>query len=125
MRPSGDSTHDSTVDRVEVLDGMRGIAATAVFAYHGLIGVPWVADHLGRWIVQLNLGVRVFFVLSGFLIAGPFARAALGLRAHPAVGAYAVRRAVRIFPAYWLALFVVVAFTHAAFRGPRDAIGQT
>ena len=112
------------MDRIEVLDGVRGLAATSVFVYHGFIGVPWVADHLGRWVVQLNLGVRVFFVLSGFLIAGPFARAALGLRAAPAVGAYAVRRTVRIFPAYWLALFVVVAFGEAAFRDLHDALGQ-
>lgn len=110
--------------RISELDGLRFVAATAVFAYHGLIPVPWAREHFGRWLVQLNLGVRAFYVLSGFLISLPFARAALRGSAPPRLGAYVVRRMARVFPAYWLALGVVLVLEDRSFRGVRDAVGQ-
>lgn len=51
-----------------------------------------------------QLGVAIFFVLSGFLLYRPFTRARLAGEGIPSVRAYARRRALRIFPAYWAAL---------------------
>jgi peptidoglycan/LPS O-acetylase OafA/YrhL len=46
----------------------------------------------------------VFFLLSGFLLYRPFALAALADRAAPRIGRFYLRRALRILPAYWLAV---------------------
>jgi peptidoglycan/LPS O-acetylase OafA/YrhL len=58
----------------------------------------------GRYFSQLNVGVAVFFVISGFLLYRPFAQARFDRGATPSVGAYAIRRAFRILPAFWVAL---------------------
>ena len=62
---------------------------------------------------RLDVGVTVFFLISGFLLYRPFVRARLrgeaGARAWPRT---AWRRFLRIVPAYWVAL-TVVALWHA------------
>jgi peptidoglycan/LPS O-acetylase OafA/YrhL len=83
-----------------------------VVVYHagtftGLTWGPGAADEpLGPWVQHLNVGVSAFFVLSGFLLFRPFVLAHLADDAAPATRPYLVRRLVRIFPAYWVALFV-------------------
>lgn len=74
------------------LDGLRGVAITAVVSYHAF-GYP-----RGGWI-----GVQLFFVLSGFLIT------TLLLEEHAATGTirlgrFYVRRARRLLPALVLLL---------------------
>jgi peptidoglycan/LPS O-acetylase OafA/YrhL len=54
----------------------------------------------------MDLGVAIFFVLSGFLIYRPFARAHLDGTGATPLRTYLRRRVVRIVPAYWLALSV-------------------
>ena len=46
----------------------------------------------------------LFFVLSGFLLAGPWVASALDERPAPRLGRFAVKRAARIVPAYWVAM---------------------
>ena len=54
---------------------------------------------------ELRLGVQLFFVLSGYLIFRPYVAAILdGARRGPGLTRYAIRRAARILPGYWLAL---------------------
>src|SRR5205085_8142732 len=50
-----------------------------------------------------------FFVLSGFLIYRPFVSANLAGRESPGLWNYALRRFLRIFPAYVLVLFLLDA----------------
>jgi peptidoglycan/LPS O-acetylase OafA/YrhL len=96
--------------RQHALDGLRAVAAISVLVYHAwLYTLPRVSS--GRrtattdyWWHELRLGLVLFFVLSGFLLYGPWVRSALtGVRA-PSVRGYAVRRAGRILPAYWVAI---------------------
>ncbi len=66
--------------------------------------VHHVHAHIGMGIPYLNtfgglLGVQLFFVLSGYLIADSASR-------HP-LGTYAWHRILRIFPAYWVAYLFV------------------
>ncbi|MBM3675903.1 MAG: acyltransferase [Actinobacteria bacterium] len=69
------------------------------------------------------LCVAVFFVISGFLLYRPFVLAALGDRPAPRVGRFYLRRALRIFPAYWLALtFYLFVFGPDQARGVGDAL---
>lgn len=93
-----------------LLDGYRAIAALMVLTTHvafttAEIFTPVVGPLLGR----MDFGVTLFFVLSGFLLYRPWALGAMIDQPGPALGRYAVRRAGRILPAYWL----MVVFTLA------------
>lgn len=104
--------------RTAALDGLRGAAAVGVLVLHA-----WMFHHgdagrpprtaLELAIGQLRLGVPFFFVLSGFLVYRPFVAAALDGRAAPGLRRFALRRAARVLPGYWLVLAVCFALTHA------------
>ena len=90
------------------LDGLRALAAIAVLLTHAAIysGLAAAGGDTGRVAQRLEVGVAVFFVISGFVLYRPFLLARLDARELPRVGRYAGRRALRIVPAYWLALTV-------------------
>ena len=98
--------------RVREIEGLRAVAAGLVVVFHlstavNLTHPGLLSPDAMYWIARLGpLGVAVFFVLSGFLLYQPFARAALANESAPSLGRYYVRRFARIFPAYWLALAV-------------------
>jgi peptidoglycan/LPS O-acetylase OafA/YrhL len=92
---------------VPVLDGIRGLAVLVVFVNNvGYFDEP--VDSLPLKAIRLVfgagwIGVHLFFVLSGFLITGVL----LDTRSDPhRLRSFYVRRALRIFPLYFLALAV-------------------
>jgi peptidoglycan/LPS O-acetylase OafA/YrhL len=100
-----------------MLDGLRAVAALAVLLTHVAFQTGEVARGAGGAVLgRFDAGVAVFFVLSGFLLHRPYARARLTGGRWPSTRRYAVRRAARILPAYWLAL-AVVALTAPAPAG--------
>lgn len=103
---------------IPALEGMRGLAALGVLVTHvafqtGAVSTPV----LGRVFGRFDLAVAVFFALSGFLLWRPHAAAAHGLVPRPSAGRYFLHRAVRILPAYWIAVIVVLTFLPAAGGG--------
>jgi peptidoglycan/LPS O-acetylase OafA/YrhL len=95
------------------LDSMRGLAALAVVATHvGFWTGTYSFDFFGTAVARLDLGVSVFFVLSGFLLSRPF----LPGRAQPALANYYWKRALRVLPAYWLVV-VIALLTLTENRG--------
>ena len=96
--------------RLRTIDGLRGVAALSVLAYHAwLYSLPRVTASTRETTFdavahELRLGLVLFFVLSGYLLYGPWARAALEGRPRPRLVPYALRRAARILPAYYVAL---------------------
>jgi len=107
------------VGDIPVLDGLRGLAVIWVALFHFVVlraGDTWVdALHgmpaLDALVRSGYLGVDLFFLLSGFLLALPWiAHANAGLPP-PSTAAFYVRRARRILPAYYvqLALAFLVA----------------
>lgn len=99
--------HHEPGTRTGALDGLRALAALAVVGTHvGFESGRFQSGALGAVIGRLDVGVAVFFVLSGFLLGRPFARWAAGVAARPGLARYAARRAVRVLPAYWLMLTV-------------------
>jgi peptidoglycan/LPS O-acetylase OafA/YrhL len=94
--------------RFPLLDPLRAVAALCILLTHtsGYSGFN-SGNFLGAWTARLDVGVTIFFVLSGFLLYRPFVAARLEGRPGPSVGRYARRRVLRIFPAYWVALIVL------------------
>ncbi|MEO7071217.1 MAG: acyltransferase [Nostocoides sp.] len=96
------------------LDGLRAVAAGLVVLTHAAFLTGFVVNQglLGRLMGRGDLGVSIFFALSGFLLHRGFVDSSrpLGVRD------YFVRRAVRVLPAYWLVVAVVVACTNTSAR---------
>jgi len=91
------------------LDGLRAIAVGMVVVQH-----YWPASH---WLHEAlpwgQLGVHLFFVLSGFLIVGGLLRERDAVSADSTgmsrvVKNFYLRRAIRIFPVFYLALFAAI-----------------
>ena len=108
-------------DHFPVFDGLRALAASLVFVFHawfiidilsiqngidtiGLTGLKVLSasiSHLGE------VGVGLFYLLSAFLLYRPFAKAGYAQAGPPNLVAYAIRRAARILPAYWVAVTII------------------
>jgi peptidoglycan/LPS O-acetylase OafA/YrhL len=106
-------------DRLPALDGVRAIAALTIVAYHVAFVVNGLGGPAAGWLAHLNIGVTIFFVLSGLLLSGPLLRPD-----RPRLDRYAARRALRIVPAYWVALPIVALWlggtdVFTADRGPQ------
>ena len=99
----------STGGRYAGFDGLRAIAALGVLLTHVALKVGFTTtDPRGHYLARLDVGVALFFVLSGFLLYRPFVARRLDGRPGPAVRSYLRNRFLRIYPAYWLALTVLV-----------------
>ena len=95
--------------RFPLFDSLRAIAALSVFAFHLPVALRMSStDPLWPYLLVLNSGVAVFFLISGFLLYRPFARARYASERPPGLRSYAERRVLRIVPAYWVALPIVV-----------------
>jgi peptidoglycan/LPS O-acetylase OafA/YrhL len=91
------------------IDSLRALAVVAVLASHYLPRNEWLgADVLGE---AAAAGVRLFFALSGFLITGILLDTRSAIRSGAtsigaAVRRFYARRALRIFPLYYLVVAV-------------------
>jgi peptidoglycan/LPS O-acetylase OafA/YrhL len=88
------------IARDRQLDGLRAVAVTLVLYAHFFAAN---GSHLG------HIGVRLFFVLSGFLITRLLldARDAANFEPATALKSFYARRALRIFPPYFAVLGLV------------------
>ncbi len=92
------------------LDGYRALAALAVLVLHASVisGFVFREHTLGQYLSRLDVGVSIFFLISGFLMYRPFVMAHLGGGDQPRLRDYFAGRFLRIYPAYWVALIAVV-----------------
>lgn len=101
------SSHPPTTVRLPALDALRAIGSVAVVAHHvGFHTGVSLNSQWGTWLARMDVGVAIFFVLSGFLLFRPWASSAAAGRPRPGVRRYFWRRALRILPAYWLTVSV-------------------
>jgi peptidoglycan/LPS O-acetylase OafA/YrhL len=106
-----------------LFDGYRALAALTVVGVHiGLVsGYTFRHRVTGTYVARLDAGVSLFFLISGFLLYRPFVLAHLTGRRSPRVGPFFKRRALRIFPAYWAALTIIVYVLHTqAIHGRKE-----
>ena len=97
--------------RLPTLDGLRGIAILMVLIGHFHQGhlireyFPLLSKVISRIASAGDIGVELFFVLSGFLITGIL----LDTKDQPhSLSKFYVRRVLRIFPLYYGALAIVL-----------------
>lgn len=109
--------------RFTLIDGLRGLAATSVMLYHYGTGdmkrplsriLPWwvILGFVKGW-----LGVQVFFVLSGFVIAFSIGEREMTPRA---AALFAARRQVRLDPPYWASIALSTAMPWLWQRAMHD-----
>ncbi len=103
------------------LDGLRATACLMVLTLHVFLRldirsqkqwlqVIWFLD------VKTNLGVTLFFVLSGFLLSYPFWKNYLSGAQFPDIKNYLIKRAARILPGYYAAFTASIIVTFAFGR---------
>lgn len=96
-RPINATSRKPSGIHYQSLDGLRGIAVIMVLLFHA-------GPDLGRWVHLGYTGVTLFFVLSGFLITG------ILIDSREAVNyftSFYARRALRIFPIYYLTIICI------------------
>jgi peptidoglycan/LPS O-acetylase OafA/YrhL len=118
------ATDASAVDRVASLTGMRAVAALLVIGTHAAFGTGALNHgYVGLMMARLEIGVSIFFVLSGFLLFRPWVRAAAGGFSSPSVSRYGRHRIRRIMPAYIVT--VLAAYLLYQFRPTAPNPGHT
>jgi len=101
--PAGTSSHDPA------LDGLRGLAVLLIYIFHyggGLKSPHLVVRLFGYLTASGWVGVELFFALSGFLITGILWDSMQPHRAPHRLRNFYARRALRIFPLYYVALAI-------------------
>lgn len=109
-------------ERFPALDGMRALACYAVLATHvGFVTArSFGSGLLAPWLARLDTSVPIFLALSGFLLYRPFAEQAMSGGPPPRVMDFYWRRAMRVLPAYWLAIAGTLAVLSTRQASVRD-----
>jgi peptidoglycan/LPS O-acetylase OafA/YrhL len=95
------------LNRLPSLDGFRALAITAVLIQHSCGKPGWPAQLNTRLFGAVGgVGVRLFFVISGFLITYLMLRE-FAVRGSFSLRDFYLRRALRIFPIYFLYVAIV------------------
>jgi peptidoglycan/LPS O-acetylase OafA/YrhL len=107
VTPTGQA---AVMPRFPMLDTLRAVGAIAVLTTH----VAFWGGEYTRWgafgtvLARLDVGVAIFFVLSGFLLSYPYlARAHRGLPS-PSARPYFWKRFLRIYPVYLLTAVIAM-----------------
>lgn len=109
----------STVDRVPSLTGVRALAAMLVVGTHAAYTTgKYTHGFVGLVYSRLEIGVPIFFVLSGYLLFRPWVKAAVTAGAEPSLKRYAWHRVRRIMPAYVVTVLAAYLIYHFRDGGP-------
>jgi peptidoglycan/LPS O-acetylase OafA/YrhL len=116
---AGASAVDATRPRLGGLDGLRAFAAIAVVIHHvGFDSGATFRQPFTQLLARADVGVSIFFVLSGFLLYRPFIARLLDSRAAPGTKEFWLKRFFRLYPAYWVAMVLMLVVGGIRVRGP-------
>ena len=108
-----------TPNRVASLTGIRAVAAILVVLTHAAYTTGhYTHGYLGLVYSRMEIGVPIFFVLSGFLLFSPWVNAAASNGPPPSVRRYAWHRVRRIMPAYVITVLAAYLVYHFRTAGP-------
>jgi peptidoglycan/LPS O-acetylase OafA/YrhL len=102
--------YNEQADRIPSLDGLRAISISLVVLGHLLYAPEFISIRpvFVKWFAPLgDLGVKIFFVISGFLITGLLLRE-LDVEKRIYLTRFYFRRTLRIFPPYYFFILVVI-----------------
>lgn len=109
--------------RFPALDTLRFVGAVAVLTTHTAFWAGSYTSH-GAWgtvLARLDVGVAIFFVLSGFLLSRPWIASAFQSKPRPRPGRYYWKRALRILPVYLVTAVIALSLIpENDDLGPRD-----
>ncbi|AWT55896.1 acyltransferase family protein [Mycolicibacterium smegmatis] len=106
-------------ERVGSLTGIRALAALLVVLTHAAYTTgKYPQGYLGLVWSRAEIGVPIFFVLSGFLLFRPWVKAAATGAPAPSVRRYAWHRVRRIMPAYVVTVLIAYLVYHFRTAGP-------
>lgn len=119
----------SKAERVASLTGIRAVAALLVMGTHAAYTTgKYTHGYVGLVYSRMEIGVPIFFVLSGFLLFRPWVTAAasggaapagdIERREPPSVRRYAWHRVRRIMPAYVVTVLAAYLLYHFRTAGP-------
>jgi peptidoglycan/LPS O-acetylase OafA/YrhL len=109
----------SKAERVASLTGIRAVAALLVMLTHAAYTTgKYTHGYVGLVYSRMEIGVPIFFVLSGFLLFGPWVKAVASETSEPSVRRYAWHRVRRIMPAYIVTVLAAFALYHFRTAGP-------
>ncbi|HEY4111784.1 acyltransferase [Puia sp.] len=100
------TTNRTGKERFLELDYLRGLAAVSVILFHYTYGYDNGLRHFepGRFYFRYgNLGVQLFFMISGFVIFMTLERTKTSMD-------FLVSRFSRLYPTYWAAILLTIAF---------------
>jgi peptidoglycan/LPS O-acetylase OafA/YrhL len=116
----------SHVDRVASLTGIRAVAAILVVGTHAAYTTgKYTHGYWGLVGARMEIGVPIFFVLSGFLLFRPWVRSAATGGPPPSLSRYARHRVRRIMPAYVVTVLVAYVLYHFRAAGPNPGHSWT
>src|SRR3954454_23639004 len=116
--PQIDQAGERRAARVESLRALAALGVLVGHAYgwsHGWNGV--YATFHGRVLLSGGFGVLLFFALSGYLLFLPFARASFGGGGRIELGRYALNRALRVIPLYYVVIATFLMLRGEGLRG--------
>ena len=117
--PQGGLESVSRAERVASLTGIRAVAALLVMLTHAAYTTgKYPQGYLGLVYSRAEIGVPIFFVLSGFLLFSPWVKAAASDAPPPSVRRYAWHRVRRIMPAYVVTVVAAYLVYHFRTAGP-------
>ncbi len=109
----------SHVDRVASLTGIRAVAALLVVGTHAAYTTgKYTHGYWGLFGARMEIGVPIFFVLSGFLLFRPWVKSAATGGPPPSLSRYARHRMRRIMPAYVVTVLFAYLLYHFRTAGP-------
>src|SRR5258707_2347955 len=112
---------DSKKNSIAVLDGVRACAILFVIVFHinRLTGDSLWSSTENPLASSVSTaggtGVTLFFVLSGFLLFMPFAKALLFNTRWPLNRVFYLRPFLRIIPGYYVSLLLLILFLHPEY----------
>jgi peptidoglycan/LPS O-acetylase OafA/YrhL len=101
--------------RFPLVDSLRALGFLMVFTVHACgqagifkdpAGVPWY----GAYVTRLEVALPMFFAISAFLLYRPFVAGLVGAARPPRIKSYARARALRIIPAFWVAMTLAAIY---------------
>lgn len=99
----------TTTQKIDSVQALRGIAAMSVFIFHMRFqfptGVQDIDESVWNVVMKGFLGVDIFFVISGFILAWV---GVLSRRDNPVSPIeFGIKRAFRVAPAFWASMAVI------------------